>query len=237
MKDMQQLLKGNLYTILLNYKKNLFIYQVLASNEIEAQLKWIKKINLNEIGAINANGIKEELISEAKEEFFFPVVISKFQNIWNTTVTSLSHNDSINKEYPIAYIIATLDTNKIKNINRDQINNNLKLPLFHSLKGKILYTIQLDYKGNIYVEQVFLAGNYIDAKIAWIKQFDFSIISTASKNIEETKNELRTKLLLQQKESNFIPLELKEFDSVWSTGVQLGDETGRVTIVATKTNI
>jgi hypothetical protein len=108
---MSDLFTGNLYTIVLDYRKKTYVYQVFAKNSVEANLKWIKEVDLNEIGIFNTKGIKEELISEAMDETFFPVSMNNLQCVWSSSVTSFSEVDIHTKEYPVAYIITTSTTN------------------------------------------------------------------------------------------------------------------------------
>lgn len=226
MVSLYSLEKKILFTIVLDYKKNNYIYQLWAVNEIEANLNWAKTINLFEIGVRDIKMVKNKLIADAMDEDFYPLPLEKSRLVWDVSCECLGDEEN----FAVANIIATIssktsvsDINKSKNHNTEQI-------LFNSSKHNILYTIQLGYKGGIYVDQVF-ANDPVEAKIKWIKQLDFHGISGApNKNIEEVKNNI----LLQQKEPNFAPQELQDFDSVWSTSVLLGDEIGRITIVATK---
>ena len=96
-------------------------------------------------------------------------------------------------------------------------------------KNKNLYTIQLDCKAGSYAYQVF-AQDPINAKIKWIKEFDFNVIYGIPENITETKEKLLSQTTIQ----DFIPNPIENKDSVWTTYVQLGDENGRMTIVATQ---
>ena len=87
-------------------------------------------------------------------------------------------------------------------------------------------------KGDSYAHQIF-ANDPIDAKIKWIKEFDFNVVYGIPKNIEEIKNNILSK----QTEYSFTPQALQDFDSVCNTDLPLGEKIGRVTIVATQTNI
>ena len=223
---MSDLFTGNLYTIVLDYRKKTYVYQVFAKNSVEANLKWIKEVDLNEIGIFNTKGIKEELISEAMDETFFPVSMNNLQCVWSSSVTSFSEVDIHTKEYPVAYIITTSTTN-CKYIQKKQQNDMLGFS-----NNKVLYTIQLDYKGSTGVNQV-CANTQIEAKIKWIQQLKMNEFPGAPTNIPETKNNL----LSQTKDPDFNPIPINGLDSVWSTSVQLGDEIGRVTIVATQSNV
>lgn len=218
--------KKILFTIVLDYKKNNYIYQLWAVNEIEANLNWAKTINLFEIGVRDIKMVKNKLMADAMDEDFYPLPLEKLQLVWDVSCECLGDEEN----FAVANIIATISSKApVSNINKSRYHNAEQI-LFNSSKHNILYTIQLGYKGGIYVDQV-LASDPVEAKIKWIRQLDLHEISGApNKNTEEVKNNI----LLHQNEHDFIPQELKDFDSVWSTSIQLGDEVGRVTIVATK---
>ena len=212
-------IKNNLYTVILGYKNSTYIYQLFAKQEIEAQFLWISKLDLNKLGLFNANSIKDELMEDANNEVFYPGLLNGLQSVWCSCVSSLG------KDLAIANIVNTLIIKK----NSSEKNDNT---LLQFSKEKKLYTVQLNYKGGTYVSQVF-AFNQIEAQIEWIKQLNFNVIAGVPKNIEEIRNNL----LLQQNEPIFSPQELKGFDSTWGTNFQLGEDIGRVTIVATQTNV
>lgn len=224
--------KEVLFTIVLDYKEKNYIFQFWAQNEIEAKLHWAKTIDLSKIGIHNAKEVKRHLIADAMDEDFYPfpleTPLGKLKSAWDASVSPSDFGDK--EILASANIIATIPLRKhISSINKSNTYDK-EQALFNFSKNKILYTIQLDYKGGSYVHQIF-ADDSVDAKIRWIKEFDFNVVSgVTNKNIGELKNNI----LLQQTEPNFAPQELQDFDSVWSTRVQLGDEIGRVTIVATK---
>ena len=223
--------KEILFTIVLDYKKNNYIYQFWARNEIEAKLYWAKNIDLNKIGVDNAEIIRKQLIEDALDKDFYPSSLENLQSVWDASACACSFGDK--KNFAVANIVATIPSNEcISVINQQSTYYHREKTFFNFFKKKILYTIQLDYKGGTYVDQV-IANTPVDAKIKWLKQLDYNVVYGVPKNKEETINDI----LLQKNEPSFVPEELKEFDSVSSTNVQLGDEIGRVTIVATKFDI
>jgi|GEM_PF-1408467 hypothetical protein len=219
--------KKNLYTVVLEYKTNTYIYQVFANNEIEAQVKWVKCMDLNIINVCNAKK-KEELILNASDESDCPGLLNGAQDVWCSSISSLSNDEH---DYATANIIKTIKNKQQSKDDHSKTVEKIEEAVFSFSKRKILFTVQLDYKGGMYVSQV-LANDPVDAKIKWIKQLNLSEIDKAP-NTPETKDNL----LADTKNQDFNPTPLDGMDSVWSTSAQLGDEIGRVTIVATQSNV
>lgn len=221
----------NLYTIVLDYKEKTHIYQIIAKDSKEAKLKWVKEIDLDKINAINTKEIREELIADAMDDDSCPKLLNGLQSVWYASSCACSFGDEI---YCATAHIITTSTQKNIDFSRNNLQSTQKskLPLFNVSKNKNLYSIQLDYKGNTDVHQVF-ADNPLDAKIIWINQIDLSKLSGAPRNIVKVKEDL----LSQAKDLDFYPISVDGMDSVWNTSVQLGDAIGRVTIVATQSNV